>query len=524
MYKLVAVGGKIRGKEIVLNEGENVLGRSASCDHPLGIDGVSKQHMRITVNGKTAFVEDLGSSNGTFVNGKLTKKVTVKSKDKIALPNVIFQIVYVKENKVVVKKKIAKNNEAEDDDDFDSHNMGGPMPTTPFGKIRYLFKNKVMPVIYGFNETYEWNILFGILLFIFIGINILLTIAPVQRTSKQILEHEITARGEHYADEVGRFNNTALSRKNFDQVNTNFLEREEGVTSYVLFDLEGRIIRPMTQKNTYIKDALSVYVKDQIASNPEKIHTTISKRLSEGGFGIGKAIKAYDVNSGREEAVGIIAIKFKPKSLAVEAKNVTKSYLEALATSAIVAVVFFGFLYYLTIRHIEELRFQTELVLRGKQPEVNSKLLMAEISPLRNTINSILSRIKEFQSAETGEFNELEDEGPYIRTLEEFQRGAQGPVLVLNSEKNVHTLNVECEDLLGIRENSASGTSLLDNLRDQGLAATVIDLADQSASNDGCNQQEIYEVSGKEYQINVNSLVGKDGFAKAFYVTFVKDE
>jgi hypothetical protein len=466
----------------------------------------------------------LGSSNGSFVNGKLIKKATAKHKDKIALPNVIFALVYVKENKVKVVKKVAKAEDAEDDDDFDSQNMGGPMPENPFGKLRYLFKNKVMPVIYGFNEQYEWNILIGILLFIFVCINIFLTIAPVQRTSKAILEKEITARGAHYADEVGRFNNTALSRKNFDQINTNFLEREEGVTSYVLFDMEGRVIRPISQKNTYIKDAFSVYAKEQIGLKDENIHVTISKRLSQGGFGIGKAIKAYDVNSGREEAVGIIAIKFKPKSLAVESKNATKSYLEALATSALVAVIFFGFIYFLTVRHIEELRFQTELVLRGKLSEVGSKLLMHEIKPLKNTINSILSRIKEFQSAESGEFNEMEDEGPYLRTLEEFLRGAQGPVLVLNGEKNVHKLNVEGEDLLGIRENSAEGTSLLDSLRDQGLAATMIDLADQSASNEGNNQQEIYDVSGNEYQINVTTLIGKDSFAKAFYITFVKDE
>ncbi len=522
MYKLVAVGGKIRGKEIILKEGENTLGRGHDCDHPLAIEGVSKQHMRITVNGQTAFVEDLGSSNGTFVNGKLAKKATVKHKDKIALPNVIFALVYVKENKVVVKKKIAKTDD-KSADDFDAQNMGGPMPNNPFGKLQYYFKNKIMPVIYGFNEQYEWHILIGILLFVFVCINIFLTIAPVQRTSKDILEKEITARGAHYAEEVGRFNNTALSRKNFDQINTNFLEREEGVTSYVLFDMEGRVIRPISEKNTYIKEAFSVHVKEQITQKEANMHITISKPLSEGGFGIGKAIKAYDVNTGREEAVGIIAIKFKPKSLAVESKNATKSYLEALATSALVAIIFYGFIYYLTTRHIEELRFQTELVLRGKQGEISSKLLMNEISPLRNTINSVLSRLKEFQSAETGEFNELEDEGPYLRTLEEFARGAQGPILILNADKNIHTLNVECEDLLGLRESSSSGTSLLDSLRDQGLAATIIDLADQSANNEGCNQQEVYEVGGTEHQINVNSLIGKDSFAKGFYITFVKD-
>ena len=102
--------------------------------------------------------------------------------------------------------------------------------------------------------------------------------------------------------------------------------------------------------------------------------------------------------------------------------------------------------------------------------------------------------------------------------------GAQGPVLILNSEKNIEHINPECEDLIGIRESSGAGTSLLDSARDQGFAATVIDLCDQSANNNGTNQNDAYELTGKNYMINITGLMGKDNFAKAFYVTFVLDE
>ena len=39
MFKLVAVGGKLRGKEFILAEGENSLGRSHDCDHALAVNG-----------------------------------------------------------------------------------------------------------------------------------------------------------------------------------------------------------------------------------------------------------------------------------------------------------------------------------------------------------------------------------------------------------------------------------------------------------------------------------------------------
>ena len=129
MYKLVAVGGKLRGQEIVLNEGENSLGRAMDCDFPLNVNGVSKKHMTITVNGDTCYVEDLGSSNGTFVNGKLVKKATVRNKDKIAIPNIIFQVVYVEEKKIIVKKKVVKAAE----EDENAYSLNETMPNDFLG-------------------------------------------------------------------------------------------------------------------------------------------------------------------------------------------------------------------------------------------------------------------------------------------------------------------------------------------------------------------------------------------------------
>ncbi|MEX0797912.1 MAG: hypothetical protein WD025_00610, partial [Bacteriovoracaceae bacterium] len=92
-----------------------------------------------------------------------------------------------------------------------------------------------------------------------------------------------------------------------------------------------------------------------------------------------------------------------------------------------------------------------------------------------------------------------------------------------NSEKMIEHINSEGEELTGMRESAAAGTSLLDSARDQGFAATVIDLCDQSANNDGTNQSEVYELTGKNFAIHVSSLIGKDNFAKGFYITFMED-
>lgn len=54
-----------------LEPGNHVLGRSADCDISIGnIEGLSRRHAMITVESGCCFVEDLGSVNGTAVNGR----------------------------------------------------------------------------------------------------------------------------------------------------------------------------------------------------------------------------------------------------------------------------------------------------------------------------------------------------------------------------------------------------------------------------------------------------------------------
>jgi PAS domain-containing protein len=523
VFKLVVVGGKLRGKEFVLNDGENVVGRGSDNDVVVPIDGVSKKHLKITVNGETAFAEDMGSSNGTLINGKIIKRMTIKEGDKIALPNLIFQFVYVLEKKVIVKKRVLKGSDT-DEDAYDDLNQTEPMPASLVAKPIWVFKHKIMPIIYSFNEQYEWSALVGILLFIFIAINISLTIVPVLSDSRRLLLREVGYRAKQYAAEVDRLNNVFLRDKNLDQVKTNFLEGEdaEGVESYKLFDIEGRVYRPVSELNTIVNDPFAVealkYFKVEKNQDQEKI-------IREGNIvKVARAIKAHDKNLGRDVVVAIISLSFAPTSLATEAANNSKAYLESLVTSGIVAIIFFGMLYYMTVRPLEDMKNQIERVLRGRQKELEMKILFKELYPLRNTINSILTRIKDLQSSETGEAQSMEEEGPYIRSLEEFMAGAQGPVMILNSEKIIQRINPEAEDLIGLRENSASGQSILDTARDQGFAATIIDLCDQSANNEGCNQKEVYEIGGKQMTVNVNSLIGKDRFAKGFYITFVRND
>jgi hypothetical protein len=56
-------------QEIDVPQGETLIGRSTACHVTLEDPLVSRTHARITIDGESATVEDLGSRNGLLVNG-----------------------------------------------------------------------------------------------------------------------------------------------------------------------------------------------------------------------------------------------------------------------------------------------------------------------------------------------------------------------------------------------------------------------------------------------------------------------
>ncbi|MBI1314532.1 FHA domain-containing protein [bacterium] len=69
MAKLLILTGKHQGKRLTLPDRDVIVGRSEECNITLKTDEVSRQHCRLSVIEGQLTVCDLGSRNGTVVNG-----------------------------------------------------------------------------------------------------------------------------------------------------------------------------------------------------------------------------------------------------------------------------------------------------------------------------------------------------------------------------------------------------------------------------------------------------------------------
>jgi pSer/pThr/pTyr-binding forkhead associated (FHA) protein len=93
-FALRFISGKYQGGEFPLPaQGEIVIGRSSELDMVLVEDMVSRRHSKITVANDQIFIQDLGSTNGTFVNGEKIKRAKLNEGDRILIGTSIIKLV-----------------------------------------------------------------------------------------------------------------------------------------------------------------------------------------------------------------------------------------------------------------------------------------------------------------------------------------------------------------------------------------------------------------------------------------------
>ena len=96
-YALRFISGKYQGGEFPLRmDREIVIGRSSELDMVLVEDMVSRKHAKISTQAGQILIQDLGSTNGTFVNGeKISGRAQLSEGDRILVGTSIIKVVAV---------------------------------------------------------------------------------------------------------------------------------------------------------------------------------------------------------------------------------------------------------------------------------------------------------------------------------------------------------------------------------------------------------------------------------------------
>ena len=92
-FALLFIEGERSGEAVPLTEGEITIGRSRSNRVVLGDELLSRQHIKVRLQGSDIVIEDLDSAHGTFLNGKrLRGIVSLAEGDEVQLGSQKFRV------------------------------------------------------------------------------------------------------------------------------------------------------------------------------------------------------------------------------------------------------------------------------------------------------------------------------------------------------------------------------------------------------------------------------------------------
>lgn len=106
---ILFLAGPLVGKLLELKPGETILGRAPDIDIPVNDSRVSRQHLSITVSEAGTTLTDLGSTNGTFVNGQRVQIHLLQDGDKVQISSsTIFKFAYQDNLENIFHKELYK--------------------------------------------------------------------------------------------------------------------------------------------------------------------------------------------------------------------------------------------------------------------------------------------------------------------------------------------------------------------------------------------------------------------------------
>jgi hypothetical protein len=139
-YVLRFISGKYQGGEFpIATDRQIIVGRSSDLDMVLVEDMVSRKHAKIAMQGDQIWIEDLGSTNGTFVNGEKIKRSRLKEGDRVLIGTSILKVIAGDSVRDSADAKIELENVAHRAKNSQQRTMSGSIEEVPLPDLMQLF-------------------------------------------------------------------------------------------------------------------------------------------------------------------------------------------------------------------------------------------------------------------------------------------------------------------------------------------------------------------------------------------------
>ncbi|MEK6223165.1 MAG: FHA domain-containing protein, partial [Chloroflexota bacterium] len=144
--KLIMKEGPSINEEFPIAQTQITMGRDPASDWVIDFTAVSRNHAKITTQGDNHFIEDIGSSNGTFVNGqKIEGRHLLNTGDVIGLGMSVKIEYHGVEVETPAPAKHATKPKAPPKEAAPVQSIGDDLKATAFGEVVPEFDDSIPP-------------------------------------------------------------------------------------------------------------------------------------------------------------------------------------------------------------------------------------------------------------------------------------------------------------------------------------------------------------------------------------------
>ena len=111
--RLIAVAGPVPKTEFLLGDEEAVIGRDVAATVCVNSRSASRRHCMVRRNGDQYLIKDLGSSNGTLVNGLPVTECVLRHGDRIAISDALFVFAADQTAELPLRPEVTESRDAE---------------------------------------------------------------------------------------------------------------------------------------------------------------------------------------------------------------------------------------------------------------------------------------------------------------------------------------------------------------------------------------------------------------------------
>jgi hypothetical protein len=553
MYKLRVISGPNRGSSYVLQEGELSVGRQSGNSVVLQSSKVSKRHCVFQMRDDEVVVRDLGSSNGTFVNGVLIKARKIKIGDRISIGEFVFELVEPAKRSLQSAPAVAgfgnvlqfpgspslqqsSSMQGEMPAGMGSgigdlgnlgsaESMANQPPKSLKDKIIWAFEHHFMPIFYGLNLKHEWKVLCMGALAAFVLGNLVISVYPLLESSHSTIIKETALRAKFMARQIAEQNGPFLAARAETKTDIGIVENAEGVRVALLTDLENRIIAPGSKLNQYLATGveanLAIKARDLFRAGKETGFTAVGDPTTVVAI---EPVKVLSPSAGRNIVVAMAIVSIDTSLVTPDLGEMGVVYAETLILTGILGGLLFLVLYRLTLKPFQVLNEDMDKALKGDLSQVTHQFKFEELNPLWELINSAIQRIPKGNA----DGSSMASSGPpsaedCVAPLQMLGELAKFGFVIFDSEKKLLFLNSVFEEMSGIRSDSSLGRAMSEVARDQAMAAFTSDVLDRAPVG-GQGVSEDFDFSGITYKMHAAAFGFPGNQAKCFVLAAIRVE